>query len=59
MSYNPKCYELAVSFLLDDRNISNLVKLAELTEELAQEIQDVIEMFLESEGLTTTQRRRG
>jgi hypothetical protein len=44
MSYDTKCYELAQSFL-EDANMASVRQI----HELAQEIQDTIESFIESE----------
>ena len=57
MSYDVKCAELAKGFILDYRkeietgaiNADGFIEL--LTAELAQRIQDVIEDFLEENGL--------
>jgi hypothetical protein len=44
MSYDVKCFQLAETFIDDDKGI---VKSPELVAALAQEIQDTIETFLQ------------
>lgn len=52
MTYDTKCHELAVYFLTDDAMEKGAVKgklLAKCATDLAQQIQDLIESFMEAD----------